>query len=337
MQNYWYASTRSTELKNKPLSCKILDEPIVLFRDKTGKASALVDKCPHRNVKLSNGKIKDGNIQCPYHGWEFNFLGKCVKIPSLCNEDKIPNSAFTSAYPIIEQEGLIWIWMGDRDPLENEKPFNIPHYNEKGWNHTWVQTTIKNSVDNVIENFIDCSHTGYIHGGLFRNPASHLAKTFIKTQENGVVIDIDEKNEKRDSLLSKVLLGKNESHTHQDQFILPSIVKVAYGFGRRKEVIGYQICIPVENFVTKVYVCVTWRMGFLTNLISPIVKIVGDKVLDQDIWILEDQGAIIKKYGENFVSSPSDTANNWIRMTRENSKKGVEKFTPKERNVDFML
>ncbi len=167
--------------------------------------------------------------------------------------------------------------------------------------------------------------------------AFHLAKTVIKRVQNGVVIDIDEQTNKRDSLLSKALLGKNENHTHQDQFIIPSIVRVAYGFGKDKTIIGYQICVPVEDFVTKVYVCVTWKMGILTNIISPIVRIVGNKVLDQDIWVLEDQGAIIKKYGENFVSTPSDTANNWIRMARQNAKRGIDTFTEKERNVDFKL
>lgn len=196
---------------------------------------------------------------------------------------------------------------------------------------------IKNTVDNVIENFIDCSHTGYIHGGLFRTPASHLAKTFVKRVSNGVVIDIDEKTDKRESILSKVLLGKNVNHTHQDQFILPSIVRVAYGFGGEKEIIGYQICVPVEDFVTKVYVCVTWKMGLLTNLISPIVKIMGNVVLNQDLWVLEDQGATIKKYGEHFVSTPADTANNWIRLARQNAKAGIDTFTEKERNVDFKL
>lgn len=337
MKNYWYAIAKSSELSHKPLAYKLLNEPIVLFRDENNKVSALVDICPHRNVRLSNGKVKNGNVQCPYHGWEFNSQGKCVKIPSLCNGDKIPNSAHNSSYPIIEKQELIWVWFGDRQPQENEKPFEIPHFNENGWNHTWVETTIKNSVENVIENFVDCSHTGYIHGGLFRTPADHLAETVVKRVQNGVIIDIDEKTDKRDSVLSKVLLGKNDEHTHQDQFIIPSIVRVAYGFGKDKTIIGYQICVPVEDYLTKVYVCVTWKMGILTNLISPIVKIVGNKVLDQDIWILEDQGEIIKKYGENFVSTPSDTANNWIRMSRQNAKKGIDTFTERERKVDFRL
>jgi phenylpropionate dioxygenase-like ring-hydroxylating dioxygenase large terminal subunit len=337
MKNFWYAAVLSGELKDKPMTCKILDEPVVLFRDAEGKANALTDRCPHRNVMLSKGKVVGGNLQCSYHGWEFNGKGNCVFIPSLCQDEKIPDTAVTPHYPVIEQDDMVWVWSGDRLPLENEIPFKIPHYNESGWEHTWVQTTIKNSVDNVIENFIDCSHTGYIHGGLFRTPASHMARTNVKRISSGIVIDIDEETNNRDSFFAKVLLGKDAKITHQDQFILPSIVKVDYGIGKNKNIIGYQICIPSEDFITKVYVCVTWKMGWLTGLIKPIVTFMGNRVLGQDIWILENQAAVIRKYGEHFVSTPADTANNWIKVSRQNARQGIEPSSEKERNVNFRL
>jgi phenylpropionate dioxygenase-like ring-hydroxylating dioxygenase large terminal subunit len=337
MKNYWYAAVRSTELKDKPLSCKILGEPLVLFRNAEGKAGILADRCPHRNVTLSAGRTVNGNLQCPYHGWEFNTAGRCVFIPSLCQDEKIPDTAFSPTYPVIEQDEMIWAWIGDRQPEENELPFKITHYDDKDWGHTWVQTTIKNSVDNVIENFIDCSHTGYIHGGLFRTPASHLARTSVKRVSSGVVIDIDEETDNVNSIFGRVLLGKDAKITHQDQYILPSIVKVNYGIGRDRYVIGYQICIPAEDFVTKVYVCITWKFGVLTRFLKPLVTFFGNRVLSQDIWILENQAAVIKKYGEHFISTPSDTANNWIKLSRQNARQGGGPPAEKERNVKFRL
>lgn len=143
MQNNWYAAAKSIDLKNKPLASKLLDEPIVLFRDSSGQAVALVDRCPHRNVKLSKGKVINGNVQCPYHGWEFNNQGKCVNIPSLLQDEKIPPSACSSTYPVIEQQDIIWVWVGNRKPNEDEKPFSIPHFDEDGWNHNWVECNKK--------------------------------------------------------------------------------------------------------------------------------------------------------------------------------------------------
>ena len=48
MRNQWYIACEAGALARKPLSRKILGEPLVLFRDAAGRASALADRCPHR-------------------------------------------------------------------------------------------------------------------------------------------------------------------------------------------------------------------------------------------------------------------------------------------------
>ena len=41
-----------------------------------------MDCCPHRLVPLSEGRITaTGQLQCGYHGWNFNSSGKCTAIP----------------------------------------------------------------------------------------------------------------------------------------------------------------------------------------------------------------------------------------------------------------
>ena len=44
---------------------------------------ALVDRCPHKKVALSEGRVtKGGDFQCSYHGWSFDgSTGRCVEIP----------------------------------------------------------------------------------------------------------------------------------------------------------------------------------------------------------------------------------------------------------------
>jgi phenylpropionate dioxygenase-like ring-hydroxylating dioxygenase large terminal subunit len=336
MKNYWYIAANSNDLKEKPLACKILNENLVLFRDGSGLAFALADRCPHRNVRLSAGRVINGSLRCPYHGWEFNGAGKCVYIPSLCEDETIPSQAFTGNFPLIEQDGFIWVWSGNRPPAAAELPFKIPHYDETGWARARLKATIKNSVDNVIENFIDCPHTGYIHGGLFRSPASHLAATSVKRVADGVIIDIEEEN-KSNSLLANFLLGKDQAQTHQDRFFLPALIQVAYSFGPKRQMIGYHFCTPAEDFVTVLNVCVTWNMGWLTSVIRPLVPYFGQKILDQDVKILDNQGAVIKKYGEHFTSTPADTANNWIKACRQQARFSQEPLSEKEKQVFFKL
>ena len=79
----WYVLAWSHEVASTPIQRTLYDQPIALFRSSSGEVGALVDRCPHRGVPLSGGKVVGERLQCPYHGWEFNGEGKCVNIPSI--------------------------------------------------------------------------------------------------------------------------------------------------------------------------------------------------------------------------------------------------------------
>src|SRR5438128_289694 len=79
----WYVVCRSEALADRPLPRMVLGVPLVLFRDKSGRAAALLDRCPHRNVPLSLGSVDDGELKCRYHGWRFDCDGKLRAIPGL--------------------------------------------------------------------------------------------------------------------------------------------------------------------------------------------------------------------------------------------------------------
>ena len=55
--NHWYVVAAIHEVKTQPLEVKLWNQNIVLFRDSLGKIQALENRCPHRQVKLSHGKI----------------------------------------------------------------------------------------------------------------------------------------------------------------------------------------------------------------------------------------------------------------------------------------
>ena len=323
--NVWYIAAESRELKAKPIARTIADREVVLFRDESGKAAALFDRCPHRNVQLSGGKVVGGRLQCPYHGWEFNAEGRCVRVPAQPELKRIPEGACTPSIPLKEQQGYLWIWHGNRPPEADEQPFFIPNFNVHGWGWGRLQCSIKNSVKNSIENFIDCPHTGYIHGGLFRTPASHWAETEICSEDNGVSITIEEESNTQSFLAKLLVQGEVE---HQDRYIYPSTVQVAYRFGPKREIIGYQICTPVHELQTQVYVHINWHMGWLNKLVKSALPLVGRVILAQDLKILNNQGKMIQRYGEHFTSTEADSANLWIEANRKRLQRGV---VPKQR------
>ena len=90
LKNLWYLALAGEHLKiGKLIGRTIANERIVFGRDRSGKPFALKDNCPHRGVPLSLGHVLDnGNIQCCYHGWEFDAEGTCKNIPALPPETK---------------------------------------------------------------------------------------------------------------------------------------------------------------------------------------------------------------------------------------------------------
>lgn len=334
MRNHWYVAAPSKALRRKPLAVTILEDPLVLFRDERGEARALLDRCPHRNVQLSLGRVVNGQLQCAYHGWEFDGQGQCVGIPALCAGEKIPPKAHVASYPVVEQDGYVWVYLGESP---SGLPYRIPHVGEKGWGQARLEAVIPNAVENVIENFIDCCHTGYVHGGLFRSPACKDVQTRVQQVEDGIVIEIDEEA-KTNSLLARLLIPRGEKVTHVDRFIMPSIVKVAYAFGRRGTIIGHQICTPVGPFETRVFVHVAWNLGVLTPVITPVVPVIGRIILNQDMGVLVNQAEQLKRMPASFVSTPADTANLWIQAFRQRHADGTVPPTERpSKDVRFRL
>jgi phenylpropionate dioxygenase-like ring-hydroxylating dioxygenase large terminal subunit len=225
MLNHWYIASYSKDLKiNKTLEVKILNNSVVLFRDEIGIASAISNICSHRNAPLSDGRVCKGKVQCPYHGWEFDKIGNCTYIPSILDQNNIPSSTKVKNYKVLEQDGYIWIWIGNREPKLEEVPLKLElfsNYQRK------LSSYLDNSVENCIENFMDPTHTGYIHGGLFRNSASHLTEAIIKEVDDGIKVTVKEES-KGDSILANLIIGEDNGQIHEDYFILPSLVKVTY-------------------------------------------------------------------------------------------------------------
>ena len=94
------------------MSLRILGEDMVFYRTKNGEPVALEDSCPHRRLPLSKGRLLNDNIECGYHGLQFDRSGHCVAAPT---QNRIPPSATVRSYPVTDKWGLVWIWMGDSE------------------------------------------------------------------------------------------------------------------------------------------------------------------------------------------------------------------------------
>lgn len=131
--NIWYVAEFSDKLGDKPVQVRMLDRDFVLFRTESGDPTCLSNVCPHRGSSLARGKCEKGTISCPFHGWQFDASGQCIRIPSQANPSQdIPLRAKVDTYPTVEKNGLIWVFLGD-DPDNAIPIIDIPEDDDPAW------------------------------------------------------------------------------------------------------------------------------------------------------------------------------------------------------------
>lgn len=162
--NFWYPVCKATELDDgKPLRVQIMNMRFVAFRDGDGQACVLADTCVHRGGSLSRGKLTDGNIACPYHGWQFDGTGACKKIPVL-SDSKIPARAKVDAYPVQERYGIVFAFLGDAPEEERIPLWEIEEWDQPGWRESPINIIELDAYfERSIENGLDPVHNEFVH------------------------------------------------------------------------------------------------------------------------------------------------------------------------------
>lgn len=118
LRNFWYPVQWATEVGRQPVALKVCGETVMLQRDEHGAVYALHDRCPHRGVPLSLGKEEfAGTVTCPYHAWTFDLRsGELVAVITDGPDSPMCGKSKVRTYPTAEALGLIWVFIGDRDP-----------------------------------------------------------------------------------------------------------------------------------------------------------------------------------------------------------------------------
>jgi nitrite reductase/ring-hydroxylating ferredoxin subunit len=161
----WYVACKSSELKTKkPLSKKICNHQIVLFRTESGVARALDAFCPHMGMNLAKeGKVIGDNIRCFFHHWKFSGDGECVDIPCVHgNQNEAHKKRMkTQAYPVEEKYGLVWVFSDHKAPHD---VFEIPDLVGKEVMYTHLAPFKRASHPHItMMNSIDEQHMRTVH------------------------------------------------------------------------------------------------------------------------------------------------------------------------------
>jgi phenylpropionate dioxygenase-like ring-hydroxylating dioxygenase large terminal subunit len=269
--------------------------------------------CPHRGARLSNGTINnEGNISCPYHGWEFNQMGRLVNIPSC---DSLPLWSDVKSYDTHELYDFVWTSFDDKPCPE---PPRVPQFHEPEWNWVSDDTSVRGNWLKWVENSTDISHINFVHDFADEKRGQVLNMRITEDTSNHTTCEAD-------------VFPKAASPLTQHMQTPVSHVKVTFYYPNLT-VIHVKLRDPYE-FITYITVTprdlnnslLTWCFGYKVSI--PDNFFLRNIFFDQMIkTILEDED-IIKNIPQNFhnqVNVPVDmlsrkVVRNIIRDTESSS------------------
>lgn len=298
----WYALGWSKDLTSgKILRAMVFSKSYAIFRNSEGQVHALRDQCPHRLVPLSAGTCIGGRIKCPYHGWEFSEKGELVKIPSFLPHQSLPKIS-VKCFEVKEQDGIIWL-----NPSGDQSVTKLPNMINRALGAKGIELTVdlEGELLFAVENFLDATHTHFVHGKLIRGDQSRaLATVKVIREGNEVIADYGKQEVTRGVITGLLALG-NKEVSSIGRFIYPSVARLEYITNRYWSMGISAAFTPTSEKKVKVHVLVNYKpqvpRWIASLLILPVFKI----ATRQDKWIVQLQamGA-----SEDFKSSLVSTS-----------------------------
>lgn len=227
LRNHWYAAGFPDEVGRTLLARTFLGEDVLLYRTQAGQAVALENRCAHRRLPLSLGRLVGDDVECGYHGLVYDCSGACIRIPG---QSQVPDVRLRR-YPVVERHRYLWIWMGEPDAAD---PALIPDFGrldapEVGI--TRIQLKPDCHVQLVIDNLLDLSHLAYVHSTTTGNAAIAEAAV-VKTERVGDVVQIKRWVRDVEPAPTFVQFGGYNGRVNLwqiSEFRPPSYVRVSYG------------------------------------------------------------------------------------------------------------
>jgi len=207
--DHWHPLLPAKQLQGRPAAVRLHGTDLVLFRTSSGAIGALEDRCPHRRMKLSLGKVCGERLQCPYHGWTYDCrgAGESPGTPKL--------QATATYFEAREHLGVVWVKSAASQPVFPQFPtLETDGYFHLCTLHHQVQAPLEVTVDN----FCEIEHTPTTHAffgyALERMPEVQVR---FETTDTSVRV-INHGPPKRMAWLYRLLLGVRLGHVFYDDW-----------------------------------------------------------------------------------------------------------------------
>ena len=288
LRRAWHPVLRSADLlHNAPQRVMLLGEPYVLTRI-NNTLTAFVDKCPHRNARLSDGCVVGEHLQCPYHGWEFTAQGDLAHVPALGADATLPPNTALSPARVIEKYDLVWV--APEEPVTDI--INISEWTDASLRHVWLEPLIINAAAaQFIDNFLDFGHFPFVHAGTFGSGEdANIHEYSVEKDESGwgFVVNYEHTIENNEDPL--VATGEHplvQPRTMRYEFTAPFSCNLRLSLpttGMVNAIVTF--CQPVDHNTTCLY-SVMLRNDCPTDALAQAAASYEMDILAEDLKVIE--------------------------------------------------
>jgi phenylpropionate dioxygenase-like ring-hydroxylating dioxygenase large terminal subunit len=311
---FWYPALRSTEVRGQHLQAALLAGiPLVVGRDRHGRAFALRDACPHRAMPLSHGRFDGERLECSYHGWRFDAQsGQCCEIPSLTADSKLKvERIFAGHFPCEEQDGYVWVYLADPAEVDAAVPPapRLPVFSDR-YTSTHLAAEMPCNVDQGIIGLMDPAHGPFVHQSWWwRSRRSiHEKEKIFEPIPGG--FRIAPHTPSANSAPYKLMKLYGSDVTTTIEFVLPNMrfeqIRCGdYWFSSRATV------TPVTPERTRIDFVAAWNLFRFVPFVVPVFRFFAQRFLHQDVETMEKQAAGLKHSPAMMLVDDADRPAKW--------------------------
>ena len=308
MKSEWHLAALSGDVKHgQVIARKIIGTPITIFRTDTG-LGALVDRCPHRNYPLSKGRIVNGTLECPYHGWRFKSDGACTNVPG-CSLENVAQKDIdhlkAQQVHVAEKHGAIFVCIGEPTTNEPELP---PTLGDAQYDHFWWKQGVwKGTAFDAIENVLDPFHTKFIHHGFIRRRDKHIpVQLQVNSYERSIEMIIQQTQPDL-GIMSRALEHGGRSYS-VTRYYAPTTVQARWEAPEKLTLCVSAFFTPESQDSFRPFACFTTPKGMAPAwLKQALIRLFLFPVVEQDRKALEEQHKVAQAFNApRYTHGPGD-------------------------------
>ncbi len=315
LRNLWYYALPSGSLRAGQMRGKtLLNEPVLIARRKDGSVFAIRDICPHRGMPLSYGRFDGTDVECCYHGWTFDGAGRCTCIPALTGHERIEAEKIkVRAYPAREQQGGIWVFVGESGGEEVDLP-PVPEVADIAHDQRPVICEVMRFpcyIDHAVIGLMDPAHGPYVHSSWWwrtRGSIHEKAKPFGPSYLGFTMM---KHRPSSNSFAYRLLGGAPETEI---AFQLPG-VRIENIRAGRHVVGGLTAVTPISDTETEITHSIYTTTPWL-RLLAPVIRIFARRFLAQDRDVVIKQQDGLRHENNLLLIRDADTQARWYQQLK---------------------